>query len=389
MQFCKDLSCHTESLSDLAVSLDQTLDYAEMLTKEDKLPIASSFTVSDPAQVYVSNLLDKFPNADPKLVKRLGQKNWERHQSIRMKAMEKENGPIIHEEGVTPSLFKPFSLFHDSGLGLSTATISAYAASAISHSSFVSSIADGERRSWRVPPLPLAATVGKPFTCDLCGQVQNKIKNHIDWKVHIFSDLQPYICTFPECNSELVTFPKRTLWAEHEFNIHRMKKTWVCSNCPLEYETIEEWTEHLHNEHGTEFSGPLATVALDAAERRVECLIRDQTCPFCLTNPTTTRRQFVRHVGRHLEEVALAALPVDDASDISDTERSEINGGESQHPSLKPALETSLPLDDESSGIDESPYQGSHTNKVSILPNKMFELPQIQKAIQCDGFTPR
>jgi hypothetical protein len=354
MQFRKDMCCYTESLSDLAVSLDQTLDYAEVLTREDKLPRASSFTVSDPAQVYVSNLLDKFPNADPKLVKRLGQKNWERHQSIRTKAIEKENGPIIHEEEVAPSLFKPFSLFHDSGLGLSTATISAYAASAISHSSFVSSVAGGERRSWRVPPLPLAATSGKPFTCDLCGQVQHKIKNRFDWKVHVFSDLQPYICTFPGCNSELVTFPKRALWAEHEFNIHRMKKTWVCPNCPLEYGTIEEWTEHLHSEHGTEFSGPLAKVALDAAERRVECPIKDQICPFCFNHPAITRREFVRHVGRHLEEVALAALPIEDAPDLSDTERPEINESESQYPSLKPELEPSIPLDDKVSGGDKS-----------------------------------
>jgi hypothetical protein len=349
MQFYKDMRSHTQNLSDLAFSLDQTLDCVDVFTREDKIPKGGSFKVSDPAQVYVSNVLDKFPNADPKLVKRLGQKNWERHQSIRTKAQEKEKAPVSHELEVTPSLFKPFSMFHDSGLGLSTATISAYAASNTSYSSFVSSAADGEKRSWRVPPLPFAATLGKPFTCDICGEVQYNIRNRVKWKIHVFSDLQPYICTFSDCTSGLVTFPRRILWAEHEFNVHRIQKAWTCPTCLGECESIEDWRRHLRSQHGTEFSGPLAGVAIEAAEKRIELPISENKCPFCLSNAAFTRKEFVNHVGRHMEEIALAALPMDDTSDNSDAESgvstphrrslsrntTSTSKSESQHPSLQ------------------------------------------------------
>jgi hypothetical protein len=44
----------------------------------------------------------------------------------------------------------------------------------------------------------------------------------------------------------------------------------------------------------------------------------EHKCP--LSNIATTRREFVKHVGKHLEEVALAVLPMDDASDHSDAD---------------------------------------------------------------------
>lgn len=66
--------------------------------------------------------------------------------------------------------------------------------------------------------------------------------------------------------------------------------------------------------HLTTFSGALTPVALDAAEKRTETSIADQKCPFCLTILATTKRNFITHVARHMEEVALGALPIDDDS---------------------------------------------------------------------------
>jgi hypothetical protein len=191
VQLCKDMHCHTTSLMDLVFSIEQTLKYADLSSKRIHVPPADSFRVSDPAQVYVSNILDKFPQADLSLVGRLGQKNWERHQIIRLKQQQIEEASSTEEKDVAPSLFMPFSLFHDSGLGLSTHASSSYAASAVSHTSFVSSLAEGEKRAWRVPPLPIAAATGKPFICNICGQTQHKIKNRVDWKyVYLFDEVR-------------------------------------------------------------------------------------------------------------------------------------------------------------------------------------------------------
>ena len=40
-------------------------------------------------------------------------------------------------------------------------------------------------------------------------------------------------------------------------------------------------------------------------------LSEDNLCPFCSENPGTRSRAFAMHVGRHMEEVALAILPRD------------------------------------------------------------------------------
>jgi uncharacterized Zn-finger protein len=134
----------------------------------------------------------------------------------------------------------------------------------------------------------------------------------------VFSDLKPYICTMSSCDSELVTFSDRRLWAQHEFNIHRLQRTWSCPKCPHQCKTTTEWTEHLQVQHRSQPPPDLLQIALDTDEVRKELLIEDQVCPFCQTTPSTTRREFVKHVGRHMEDVALAALPMEDYFDNSE-----------------------------------------------------------------------
>jgi hypothetical protein len=125
----------------------------------------------------------------------------------------------------------------------------------------------------------------------------------------VFADLKPYICTFPVCKNELVKFPTRKLWADHEFNEHRVVRSWVCSQCPEKFLSPGDWGAHLTYMHRTAFSGLPFQFALAAAERRHPQPIKDQKCPLCLDTPASKRRNFEAHVGRHMEEIALAALP--------------------------------------------------------------------------------
>lgn len=77
------------------------------------------------------------------------------------------------------TLFKPFSLFHDSGLGTSIPAISQYAATVASHTSFLSVGGEEALGRPRVPTLPQED--GTPFQCGYCHRTIS-MRNRIQWK---------------------------------------------------------------------------------------------------------------------------------------------------------------------------------------------------------------
>lgn len=96
---------------------------------------------------------------------------------------EPEQARNINERATNVgSVFQPETLFHDSGIATTVASHSQYAQTEASHTSFVSSLAEQETGKLRVPPTPLEVGTGEPFRCHLCGFLQSKIKNRIDWK---------------------------------------------------------------------------------------------------------------------------------------------------------------------------------------------------------------
>ena len=100
----------------------------------------------------------------------------------------------------------------------------------------------------------------------------------------MYRDLQPYICSFADCNSGIETFASRRQWAEHEFVEHREKN-----------HGAPDW-------------------------------ILQEECPFCLTCPASTKSQYVSHLGRHLQQVSHGAIPLsamtedDEDAEMSDDE---------------------------------------------------------------------
>ena len=143
--------------------------------------------VSEQAEIYVSIAREKFKKADLNLIQRLGQANWQRHRRIRDMMFRFEEGI---EEKLVPgtthptdhSTCPPSTTFNDSGLGTTITSASQYAASAASHTSFASTVEEGVRKSLRVPSMPPEAADGKPFQCFICGTLQLRIRNRIDWK---------------------------------------------------------------------------------------------------------------------------------------------------------------------------------------------------------------
>lgn len=137
--------------------------------------------------------------------------------------------------------------------------------------------------------------------------------------MHVFADLRPYICTFSDCKDELAQFTTRAAWADHEFTEHRNDQTWNCPECSANLADASSWEQHLHKIHRCVFTGPQLHVARNAALKTYPRPIETEECPLCRIVLGKQRRAFVKHIGRHMEEIALMALPRDTEEDSDDS----------------------------------------------------------------------
>ena len=184
-KFSRDLSSHVQMIMDLIPAIESTIEHQRTIGVRPLRANACKFRASGPAQIYITLVQDKFPKASEKLQERLGEANWQRHINIRRRMEQAEGRQRDKAEGKANemgSIFQPPTLFHDSGIGTTVGSKSQYAQTEASHTSFMSSIAETEKGHLRVPPTPIQVGAGEPFHCQLCGILQTKIKNRIDWK---------------------------------------------------------------------------------------------------------------------------------------------------------------------------------------------------------------
>ena len=134
----------------------------------------------------------------------------------------------------------------------------------------------------------------------------------------MLQDLEPYVCTFSSCG--LDTFQSQRSWFEHELLLHRIK--WVCFQCPEHFLSSDALRAHIKLSHGENVSDQQLSTLTYQSKRPVDFIQPDE-CSFCdeswATRDTNFQAdeeslvvdldQFRRHVGHHLQEVALFALP--------------------------------------------------------------------------------
>ncbi|RDW56663.1 hypothetical protein BP6252_14049 [Coleophoma cylindrospora] len=280
----------------------------------------SAFNVSSEAISYVINIRDKFPLADIRLVERLGEANWQRHMSIRNGNWQEPNA--IPQEAPQYN-FHTKSTFDDSGLGTSLPThpsapslsLHFNEASGVnslptrpyyapSLSSYVSRVSDLDAGYFRVPQTPREVSQQRPFTCFICERLVDHIKNRVEWKLHVFEDIRPYICPFSSCTDALSLFLTRSSWAEHLFEHHFSDTSWGCKYCPATYDNPQEFRMHLSNIHTISSSDER-----QLSERKLSPAMGSAKCPLCLKPAGKTRREYVSHVSKHMESIALGTLP--------------------------------------------------------------------------------
>ena len=202
--------------------------------------------------------------------------------------------------------------------------------------------------------------------------------------MHVFADLRPYICTFPDCKDELAQFTTRAAWADHELTEHRYDMTWNCPQCSEKFAGTSDWEQHLHKMHERVFTGPQLYWARKTAYRIHPRPAETEECPLCRIVLGKPRRTFVKHVARHMEEIALMALPrsIEEDSDKSSDSTDQISLVSSD-PELQTIDIVNLPPDTKETW-DEGSESSISTLKESLDAEDSEPQP-VESAADADG----
>ena len=142
--------------------------------------------------------------------------------------------------------------------------------SGFSQSSYAASLISGNNIT--IPPLPKAAQDNEPFECPFC-YIIIKIDTTRSWSKHVFQDLQPYMCIDGECMT-----PEKLYTSKHE------------------------WIYHMEKCHAEVAEG-------ESANQDPSMTDNGKGCPLC-TASSLEQGYLSGHIARHLEELALFALPL-------------------------------------------------------------------------------
>lgn len=177
---------------------------------------------------------------------------------------------------------------------------------------------------------------------------------------HVYDDLEPYVCLSPECDLGIHTFKSRSEWTIHEFQTHRIEAKWYCNLCNEVSINQERFRAHLQNAHFQDVGFAQIEDVVSASKRICPRSAALEICPFCATAPAQTQKVFASHVGKHLQEISLAALP--NLDEESDEDFSDSSGDDGDGGSKKSSQQSIAPLEDGNlSGDDDDTKSSSST----------------------------
>ncbi|KAF1960346.1 hypothetical protein CC80DRAFT_356731, partial [Byssothecium circinans] len=187
-----------------------------------------------------------------------------------------------------------------------------------------------------LPPPPAAASKGPEFSCLYCGIVcasrQGKGRR---WKAHILHDLQPYICTYENCNDGNRLYPSRTAWLEHEHLTHR--QIWQCfEHSGLQFSSKAALSSHLQSDHVSGITNSQIQNLVEFSELSVEDT--RTVCPFCLVEGPF-QKGFENHMAYHMENFSMISVSRNSAMyDEENSETNENQSGQAQRCSSRESL---------------------------------------------------
>ncbi|KAI0478146.1 hypothetical protein F4859DRAFT_521001 [Xylaria cf. heliscus] len=158
----------------------------------------------------------------------------------------------------------------------------------------------------RVPPIPKESVMG-PFLCPFCYRmIETDSRN--DWKKHVFRDLQPYDCLAPSCPAQDHKFFHRSRWSHHMEEMHW--RLWRCFCGHQEtFQHAEEFQCHLRKAHPNDPTLQQQQATFEQICSQVDLSKAIGPCPLCAEVHISSAAQYYSHIGHHLEQLALFALP--------------------------------------------------------------------------------
>lgn len=250
----------------------------------------ANFDVADIEPYDIGHVEEKFPLADPELVRKLGAANTRRRKHLEyLKRHRAKLGKGVENVGgsqseaamseISGTIATEFELQHDHEAETSSDA-------GISQTSYATSLGTGEGVT--IPVLPKGSTYGSPFECPYCFHMI-KIQRHGEWQKHIMDDIMPYSCIFPDCPMQNKLFESRHEWFQHLQKVHRL----------------------YYSQRGEDYDMSPRTESKHVDSPATE------SCPLC-AQPLTSSRQFEYHVARHLQELSLFVLGRQETDDTNE-----------------------------------------------------------------------
>ncbi|KAL4784254.1 hypothetical protein BJX76DRAFT_357216 [Aspergillus varians] len=196
-------------------------------------------------------------------------------------------------------------------------------------------------------PPPQVKLLPAEFECTVCFHVK-PFQKPSDWTKHIYEDVQPFTCTFPDC-ADPQSFKRKADWVRHENELHRHLEWWECSfpDCRHKCYRKNNFVQHLVREHkmrepkvkksknkGSSKRGPNDPITREMQEEidrereikqlwdRVESCRYDTTaspkeepCRFC-GNVCTNWKKLTVHLAKHMEQISIPILGLVDERDF-------------------------------------------------------------------------
>lgn len=116
------------------------------------------------------------------------------------------------------------------------------------------------------------------------------------------------MCTYQDCSKQGVMFEGRAEWFRHEKRIHR--REWCCNATGHSaFQDKEGFRKHIEEHHQELTSSTQLSSVLDLFERAMESTLA--SCPLCFAEGSSnlSAKRLEKHLARHMEALALFALP--------------------------------------------------------------------------------
>ncbi|KAF2131117.1 hypothetical protein P153DRAFT_384331 [Dothidotthia symphoricarpi CBS 119687] len=247
-----------KTYTDCLVDLSPALECPAIDPEHDDEPSVLRVEQRAAHEYHAELILAKYPNASFEMVDCLGKTSWARYQRMQQ---EREHNVHAYDYEQRSRIADSKSKFQDSGLGTSIPPAnSAYAETVIS---FMTGVTGGKRV--QIPSLPAEAKNGSPFECHACGRRIRATTNR-EWRKHLYLDLQPYSCFYTSCSFRATPFANHQLWSDHLELDHKLGPDWNSVECPLCLETTKNGKSALL----VHFARHMEDIALAALPREVE-----------------------------------------------------------------------------------------------------------------------